>query len=304
MSIVFHTPELLDRDAVLGAVSAAGARENDAAFANLYLLRQKYGIEISVKRGMLLRRYTKGFREGCYGFPLGSGSLQAAMSDLASDAKEQGIPFRLTLLTQAQCDTLQSLYPDAFAFTEAEQYTEYLYLRENLAQMKGSKYHGKRNHMAQFWRGYPNAEIQPLIAENAEFAVEIARKWLEHRIDPQEASVQAEFACIQEAAAHFDALGMTGLLLYAEGNPIGMTMLSEISPSIFDVHFEKVVYGYPHAWSVVVNEMAKRLPDAEYLNREEDLGESGMRSSKQSYHPDLAQKKFVAECLKSEAILC
>jgi len=304
MSIGFHTPTLTDRAAVFAAASAADIKENDASFANIYLLRHKYGIEIASENEMLLRRYDAGFRAGCYGFPIGSGDLRAAVCALASDAQQRGISFRMTLLTQAQCELLSAEFPGAFSFTQAEGYTEYLYLRENLAEMKGSRYHGKRNHMAQFWRGNPTAEIQPLIAENAEYAVEIARQWLMHRADPQEASLQAEFACIQEAAAQFDALHLTGLLLYADGKPIGMTMLSEISPGIFDVHFEKVVYGFPHAWSVVVNEMAKCLPQAEYLNREEDLGESGMRSSKQSYHPDIAQEKYIAECVRPEAILC
>lgn len=302
IQIPFHTPAPEDRTAVLRA--AAGARENDASFANIYLLREKYAIEIAEEHGMLLRRYGAGFRAGCCGFPLGEGNLREAVSRLAEDAAERGIPLRLTLLTEAQCDTLRELFPDAFKFTLAEGYTEYLYSRQDLAEMKGSKYHGKRNHMAQFWRGYPDAEVQPLIAENAAFAVDIAREWLEHRADPDDPALRYELSCIEDAAAHFDVLGMTGILLYAEGRPIGMTMLSEISAGIWDVHFEKVVYGYPHAWSVVVNEMAKRLPQAEFLNREEDLGESGMRSSKQSYHPTIAQEKYIAECVKPEAITC
>ena len=73
-----------------------------------------------------------------------------------------------------------------------------------------------------------------------------------------------------------------------------MTVVSEISAGIFDIHFEKVVPAHPHAWPVVVNEMAKCLAGAIYLNREEDLGESGMRSSKQSYRPDLLNEKYTA----------
>jgi len=302
MSLNFHSPELTDRAAFCRAAALSGARENDAAFANVYLLREKYAIETAEAGDFILRRYGAGFRAGCYGYPLGAGDLREAISLLKADADSRGIPLRLTLLTEAQRSKLTELYPDAFTFTVAEGYTEYLYSRQNLAEMKGSKYHGKRNHMAQFWRGFPDAEVQPLIAENAGFAVDIARAWLSHRADPEDPALRYELSCIEEAATHFDALGMTGILLYAEGKPIGMTMLSEITEGVWDVHFEKVVYGYPHAWSVVVNEMAKRLPQAEILNREEDLGADGMAQSKQSYHPDLAQEKYIAECVKPEAI--
>ena len=116
--------------------------------------------------------------------------------------------------------------------------------------------------------------------------------------------MQYELNCIREAAANWDALQLSGLLLYAETEkpPIGMEIVSQISPHVWDIHFEKVIPGYPHAWPVVANEMAKCLTDAEYLNREEDLGESGMRSSKLSYRPDLLNEKFFAEWCGEEKL--
>lgn len=304
MRIPFHIPVLADGDAVREAAALCSAKENDAAFASIYLLREKYGTEIAVHCGMLLRRYQSGYRAGSCGYPLGeSARLRETVCALYADAQEAGVQLKFTLLTEEQCMTLQTLFPDAFTVTAAEEYTEYLYLRDNLANLRGSKYHGKRNHIAQFWRGNPEAMIQPLIAENAQYAVEIARAWLDHRENPEEPSLLFEYRCIEEAAAHFDALGMTGLLLYAGGQPAGMAMVSEISPGILDVHFEKVRPEYPHAWSVVANETAKCMPHAEYLNREEDLGESGMRRSKQSYKPDLLNLKFNA-ALKEGVSLC
>ena len=295
--MIFHTPELHDRAAVLAAAEAAGAAENDASFVNLYLLREKYGTEIAFSGGMLLRRYRAGFRAGYFGFPLGSGDLQEALNQLHEHAKTEGLPFRLTLLTKEQCGALEAAFPGRFSFSAAPDYTEYLYRQENLAELRGSRYHGKRNHIAQFWRAYPEAFIQPLIAENAQYAVEIAEKWLAGRENPQMPSLQYELSCIREAAADWNQLGLSGLLLYAraEEPPIGMTVVSEISHGIWDVHFEKVVPGQPHAWPVVANEIAKCLSGAQYLNREEDLGEGGMRASKQSYRPDLLNEKFLAE---------
>ena len=294
--MIFHIPELTDREAVIAAAGASSAAENDASFVNLYLLREKYGTEIAFADGMLLRRYHAGFRAGCYGFPLGSGDLNAALSLLHEDARAAGIPFRLTLLTKAQCDALEAAAPSEYTLTPVPDYTEYFYRREHLAEMRGSRYHGKRNHIAQFWRAWPEAFIQPLIAENAGYAVEIAEKWLAARSDPQDPSLLYELSCIKEAAACWESLHLSGLLLYAkpESAPIGMTVVSEISAGKWDVHFEKVLPDQPHAWPVVANEIAKCLTDAEFLNREEDLGEGGMRASKQSYRPDLLNEKYIA----------
>ena len=295
MSLRFHVPVPGDRPAVSETVFAAGAMENDAAFANLFLLREKYGTELCTEDRMLLRRYGRGVRAGSYGFPLGGGDLKQAVSLLHADAAERGIPFRMTLLTKPQCERLEALFPGGFMFAPMPDYTEYLYLQENLAALRGSRYHGKRNHIAQFWRACPDAYIQPLVAENADIAVSVAERWLQARNTPDDPSLLFELNCIKEAAANWDALALTGLLLYDGMEPVGMTVVSEISAGIFDIHFEKVVPEYPHAWPVVVNEMAKCLSGAEYLNREEDLGESGMRSSKQSYRPDLLNEKYTAQ---------
>ena len=115
--MIFHTPELQERDAVLAAAEAAGAAENDASFVNLYLLREKYGTEIAFAEDMLLRRYRAGFRAGCYGFPLGSGDLKKALQILRDDAAEAGQPFRLTLLTKTQCEALEAAEPGRFSCT-------------------------------------------------------------------------------------------------------------------------------------------------------------------------------------------
>lgn len=304
MSLSFHAPVPADRPAAVRAAAVSGAIENDAAFASIYLLREKYRTEICFHQGMMLRRYHAGVRAGCCGFPLGEGSAEAAVRLLHDDAAEQGIPLRFCMLNKTQCKMLETAFPGQFTFSPAEDYTEYLYLRENLAELRGSRYHGKRNHIAQFWRSYPDAFIQPLIPENAGLALTIAEQWLAARDDPQDSSLRYERDCIAEAASHTEELGICGLLLYAEAEqpPIGMEMVSEISPGIWDVHFEKVIPGYPHAWPVVANETAKCLKNAEYLNREEDLGAHGMRSSKRSYRPDLLNEKFFAQWRGEENI--
>ncbi len=295
MLLNFEAPTLSHITAVQPILQSAAPMENDAAFANLYLLRHKYGTQLAVAENTLFRRYTAGFRAGCYGFPLGTGDLHAAVLSLKAHADAQNQPFRMTLLTEEMCRRLEAVFPQQFTFTEAEGYDEYLYLRDDIAALRGSRYHKKRNHIAQFWRQNPDAEIQPLIPENADLAVSVAEQWLMARENPALPSLQAEFSCICEAAAHMQALQMCGLLLYAGGKPVGMTMVSCIANDVYDVHFEKVIAAQPHAWPVVANEMAKCLPDALYLNREEDLGEQGMRAAKASYYPTLIHKKFIAE---------
>ena len=114
MTLEFHTPALTDRDAAAAAANACHARENDVSFVNLYLLRRKYGTEIAFHDGFLLRRYRAGIRAGCYGFPVGTGDLPAALHLMQADAAAQNQPFRMTLLTQEQCRILAEIAPDTY----------------------------------------------------------------------------------------------------------------------------------------------------------------------------------------------
>ena len=88
---------------------------------------------------------------------------------------------------------------------------------------------------------------------------------------------------------------MRGMVLYAGGQPVAMTLGCPISPLCFDVMFEKALRDYDGSYAVINNEFAKTLTDYRYLNREEDMGIKGLRKAKLSYHPAVIYERFRAE---------
>ena len=92
-----------------------------------------------------------------------------------------------------------------------------------------------------------------------------------------------------EALENFDALGMKGVILYVGEVPVGMTMASEIIPSVWDIHFEKVIGEYADngGYAVINKLFAEKLFTAgvSLINREEDIGLEGLRKAKLSYYP-------------------
>ncbi|MBO7131204.1 MAG: hypothetical protein J6V65_03575, partial [Fibrobacterales bacterium] len=90
--IPFEAPKAEDREAVFRAVSASGFLGSDASFANLFLLRRKYGTLSALRDGFLFRLYRgKGSRRG-YAFPLGPGDPGPALDLIREDARERGLP--------------------------------------------------------------------------------------------------------------------------------------------------------------------------------------------------------------------
>ena len=98
--INFKAPELSDLAAAAKAVADSGYIGSDASFANIFLLRQKYGTQIALQDGFLFRYYNgAGSRRG-YAFPLGEGDAAAALTLIVEDAHKSGRPLEFCLVDE------------------------------------------------------------------------------------------------------------------------------------------------------------------------------------------------------------
>ncbi len=309
--IPFKSPELSDREAAAKAVAASGYIGSDASFANIYLLRKKYGTQVALQDGFLFRYYNgQGSRRG-YAFPLGEGDIGAALKWIADDARATGRPLEFCLVDEPRAQILREYFASAepvLHFENNRGDSDYVYSAEALATLAGNQYRKKRNHISRFTRTYGQFELRHITPENVDVALDIEKQWLksvagETACEPtceceeaaraecseDEKSRMAEYCAIVEALENFDALGMRGAVLYVEGKPVGMTMASEIAPGAWDIHFEKVVGEYAdNGGYAVINKMfAERLvaAGAKFINREEDIGLEGLRKAKLSYYP-------------------
>ncbi len=313
--IPFKSPELNDREAAAKAVADSGYTGSDAGFANIYLLRKKYGTLIAFQDGFLFRYYNGvGSRRG-YAFPLGVGDPQAALALIAKDARESGRPLEFCLLDEPRAQILREYFnagaksvEAAINFEDNRGDSDYIYSAESLATLAGNLYRKKRNHVSRFTRSYGQFELRHITPENVGVALDIEKQWLksvagETDCEPtceceeaaraecseDEKSRMAEYCAIEESLRHFDALGMKGAILYAGEVPVGMTMASEIIPGVWDIHFEKVIGEYADngGYAVINKLFAERLvaAGATLINREEDIGLEGLRKAKLSYYP-------------------
>ena len=324
--INFKAPELSDRVAVANAVADSGYTGSDASFANIYLLRQKYGTQIVLQDGFLFRYYNgQGSRRG-YAFPLGEGDVSAAIALIVEDAHKSGRPLEFCLVDEPRAQILREYFASAGAngaepllhFTENRGDSDYIYSAEGLATLAGNQYKKKRNHISRFNRTYLDNEIHPLTPSNFDDALAVEKSWLKVESlgesgdsdcectcecreaawaerSEDEKSRMAEYCAIVEALENFDALGMKGAVLYVGGVPAGMTMASEIAPGAWDIHFEKVIdeYAVNGGYAIINKLFAEKLwvTGAHLINREEDINIEGLRKAKLSYYPQTVLDK-------------
>ncbi len=272
----------------------ANLRQNDAGFVNIALLTEKYDTHVLNYKGTLLRFFPRGYLQGAYAAPVGDADYKELIPLLEEDAAGRGLPFRLELMTEEDCRKLEEAFPGKYRFQCRPDFAEYLHQRERISVMPGRKYSSKRNHIAQFFRLHPDASVTPITKENLMDAPRVARKWLDGQPQDRREYLEYEYRAILRSCENWDNWQLKGILVYADGEPVGMSIASQLSDGVYDVHFEKAAAEYPHVWSVLVRELGRYLEDAVWINREEDLGDEGLRKSKLSYRPDLLLQKYSA----------
>ena len=234
-----------------------------------------------------------------YTFPIGEGALGPVLEALAADARERGIPFRMTSLLKEDCEALEALYPGEFRIYPDRDSADYVYEIHRLADLKGKKLQGKRNHINRFVEAYPNWHTQVLDDSHLPACRELIEAWYrEHAISDPTEDYSREKVALDRALRYREALGLEGLLLYAGERLVAMTMGSRLNCNTFDVHFEKAYADIPGAYPMINREFARyireKYPEIQYLDREDDMGLPGLRKAKESYVPDLLLEQYWA----------
>ena len=195
-------------------------------------------------------------------------------------------------------DRLEALYPGRFRFHSVRDSADYVYETEQLAQLHGKKLQAKRNHCNRFEAAYPDYRVLPLTADQLPRCRAFTDEWYRlHFLENDPADYALEQRAIGLAFDHFDALGMTGLVLEVEGEVVAFAMGNPIRPDMFDVNFEKARADMNGPYPMINREFARRIAETPYrfLNREDDMGLEGLRRAKESYIPDLLLEKLLAE---------
>lgn len=287
-------------DRFLGFCAERGC---EYSFANMYL----WGRQKAAFHEGNVAFFSQFNRKSVYKFPLGE-HLKPTLDAIIADARERGIPCRLTCLTAQDKELLEQLYPGQFYFQPDRDSYDYVYSVESLAELKGKKLQRKRNHCNRFYILHHGCTTEPITESNTPEVKVMLESWYAAKLaaDPT-ASFYLEQAAISRALLHREALGMEGLILRYKGEIIAMTMGSALSSDTFDIHFEKAVEGYDGAYAAINREFARHLwekyPSLLWLNREDDMGIEGLRKAKLSYHPDRLIEKWWA-CLKEEGYDC
>jgi hypothetical protein len=183
-----------------------------------------------------------------------------------------------------------------FNFVPLRNQFDYLYLRQELAELKGRKFDGKRNHLKRFQAKHPDYRFVPLTPEHKKEALALFEKWFkvreESRHFPRLAYISQKGA-ITEAFALFAKLKLLGGALLVDGQLQGFTLGSKLNPETVAVHFLYSDPELPGGFQTILWEANNKCYGGfKYVDLEQDLGIPGIRQAKLSYQPFKLVEKF------------
>lgn len=169
---------------------------------------------------------------------------------------------------------------------------DYLYLREELATLPGSRFHKKQNRVNYFTRRHEHL-VARFGAEHLAGCLAILEEWQRVRPMVESSSLALEMAACAEAIQQARPLGLAGVVVLVADRVVAFALGERLNRETVVCHFEKADPFMEGAGQLVNREFCRLLfSDATYVNREQDLGEAGLRQAKLSYHPVAFIEKF------------
>ena len=190
----------------------------------------------------------------------------------------------------------ESEFGSDIAISEDRDQFDYLYDAEELITLSGNRFHKKRNLLNQFRKKY-DYQYGEMSSEFVDAALAMQAKWCTWRECNSDAELANENQAIAKVLSQWDELdGIMGGCILVNGEMAAYT-IGERMDNTLVVHFEKGSTDYKGIYQTI-NQMflehtlAGALTGIRYVNREQDLGDAGLRRSKESYHPVEFLKKF------------
>lgn len=173
-------------------------------------------------------------------------------------------------------------------------WSDYIYNAQDLLLLQGKKYGKKRNLIHQFINLY-ECSFEPIGESNIDKLI----AFLERNnaiIDLSLASYENRETI--EVLKNYDKFNnLYGYVFYVNAEVIGFT-ICECRNDVCFIHVEKGSKEHKGSsqyifWKTINEIFAKQK--FEYINREEDVGDSGLRKAKMSYYPIKLLNKFEVE---------
>lgn len=208
--------------------------------------------------------------------------------------EQKGQPFSLRLVPFHLMEIIKEACPE-MSFKDDRPNYDYIYLTQDLIDLKGRAYHSKKNHLNYFLKTYEYeyVEMTSDMADDAmEFIAEFnARKDVpEHEMEMLKMEEQA----MEDVFRNLEKVGYSAGAILIDGKIEAIAIGGQLGKNTITEHVEKANVNYRGLYQAINNEFCRNVASkAKYINREEDMGIPNLRKAKLSYKPVKLLEKYI-----------
>ncbi len=279
----------------------------DYTFINLFGLKDIYSLEWAFTKDLVWIKQSSPYT--ILWAPVGNWDNIDNISNILCQSKTKSI-IRIPKTLALKLDERTGI-----SIAEMRDEWEYLYDRQELIDLKGNRFHKKKNLYNQFNKLY-NFEYHSIDISWIDKLREFEKKWYENEVQnmpkhekeeenfdtkkivSHEVRAEADMTMINTIFDNWNSIvGIRGGVLTVDGRIAAYTMGCSALVDTLVVHTERADREFKGAYQAI-NKSFLMNDDSpcQIINREQDVGDLGLRKAKMSYNPIRFVEKYSAYC--------
>ena len=207
-------------------------------------------------------------------------------------------PFSIRLMPIHMLDLVKEACPGEMKYIDDRPNYDYLYLVQDLIDLKGRDYHAKKNHLNFFHKNF-EYEYEELTSAMADEAMEFLKEFNARKDVPEHERVMLEMEAeaMSDVLHNLEAVGYLAGAIRICGKMEAIAIGGRLNRNTITEHVEKANINYRGLYQAINNEFCKAVAkNFKFINREEDMGIPNLRKAKLSYKPVKLVEKYIVTC--------
>lgn len=291
-------PELADLDRSHQGVLEDLLRDlqpstSELTFTNLYIWRHAYGAQVTRLGEVVCVLSWRADPEDSFLLPLLGPGAGVEQVNLCLDLlAAHGHDAKLARVDQSGLDRL-GLTPSAFDIQPDRNNWDYVYSVPDLIDLPGDRYRDKVIHLKSFTHRF-QYEYRRITPDLVPACQDLQDLWCDEKHCDLHSGLRAEGRAVKEVLEHLEDLHVTGGAILVNDRVQAFTLGEPLNADTAVIHIEKASPDLHGAFQAINREfLMHEWSDYAFVNREQDVGEPGLRQAKESYHPVRMVEKFV-----------
>ena len=227
-------------------------------------------------------------------FPKGNGNLKDAINSCVKYLKSRNLKPYFAALSEDDVIKMKDLFGDEFYFDYDRNNSDYIYECEKLINLSGKKLHSNKNNYNSFVKKY-NFTYRELTDADKTACKRLFDNWYTLK-DENARLLKQSRAATYKIIDNVGKFGLKGAVIEIDGEIAACSVGEEISPDTVLIHLEFANRDYNGIYAAINKMFAQNeWKDYKYINREEDMGDLGLRRAKESYQPYKLLNEYTAK---------